>query len=144
MTLALALAVLPSALLTLIVYVVVLVGETALDPLTSAAPKFDDATLAAQVEIQLRLALSQALMVAGSAASEAESVLTVRMSWHVLPALSVAVTVMTFRPDLIETCALQAVVPLHVPLPLRSLAQATLVTHSEAVPAMFKVETPAQ
>ena len=70
---------------------------------------------------------------------------TVRVSVAVLPAASLAVTVMTFWPlDRAMPVLLQLVVPLQVPLPPRLFDQLTRVTAmlSEAVPAMFSVDWP--
>ena len=68
---------------------------------------------------------------------------TVRESVLVLPAASLAVTVMTFWPlDRAMPVWLQLLVPLQAPLPPRLLDQLTAVTAtlSEAVPAIFSVD----
>ena len=67
---------------------------------------------------------------------------TIRVSVAVLPAASLAVTLITFCPLYrVMPVLLQDVVPLHVPLPPRSFDQETWVTPtvSEAAPAMFRV-----
>ena len=71
--------------------------------------------------------------------------MTVSESVWVLPAASLAVTVMTFCPlDRVMPDLLQLVVPLHDPLPPRLLDQLTLVTPtlSEALPLMFSEDEP--
>ena len=64
-----------------------------------------------------------------------------------LPAASLAVTVMTFWPlDRAMALLLQVVVPLQVPLPPRLFDQLTAVTAllSAAVPPMFSWELPVE